>query len=111
VSGEVLRIFAENGQPVEYGSRCSDSTQPETVAGPTRLCSRKFLSPTAGKSPCGSSAPARSWGLHRGGVFRGRRNALHVRFADEAVWHRPGAQPESYLNIPQVISAAEITKR
>jgi acetyl-CoA carboxylase biotin carboxylase subunit len=37
------------------------------------------------------------------------RNALHVRFADEAVCIGPPKSSESYLNIPQVISAAEIT--
>jgi acetyl-CoA carboxylase, biotin carboxylase subunit len=37
------------------------------------------------------------------------RNALHVRFADEAVCIGPPRSSESYLNIPHVISAAEIT--
>lgn len=37
------------------------------------------------------------------------RNALHVRFADEAVCIGPPRSADSYLNIPHVISAAEIT--
>ena len=37
------------------------------------------------------------------------RNSLHVRFADEAVCIGPPRSGESYLNIPHVISAAEIT--
>src|SRR5467141_4117563 len=37
------------------------------------------------------------------------RNSLHVRFADEAICIGPARSSESYLNIPQVISAAEIT--
>src|ERR1700726_1227339 len=37
------------------------------------------------------------------------RHALHVRFADEAVCIGPPRSSDSYLNIPQVISAAEIT--
>jgi len=37
------------------------------------------------------------------------RNALHVRFSDEAVCIGPARSSESYLNIPSVISAAEIT--
>ncbi|MDE3136643.1 MAG: acetyl-CoA carboxylase biotin carboxylase subunit [Acidobacteriota bacterium] len=37
------------------------------------------------------------------------RNALHVRFADEAVCIGPPRSSDSYLNIPAVISAAEIT--
>jgi acetyl-CoA carboxylase biotin carboxylase subunit len=36
------------------------------------------------------------------------RNALHVRFADEAICIGPPRSSESYLNIPSVISAAEI---
>jgi acetyl-CoA carboxylase biotin carboxylase subunit len=37
------------------------------------------------------------------------KNSLHVRFADEAVCIGPPRSGDSYLNIPQVISAAEIT--
>src|SRR3990167_3690990 len=37
------------------------------------------------------------------------RNSLHVRFADEAVCIGPAASIDSYLNIPAIISAAEIT--
>ncbi len=35
--------------------------------------------------------------------------SLHVRFADEAVCVGPGPSSESYLNIPNIIAAAEIT--
>ena len=37
------------------------------------------------------------------------RDALHVRFSDEAVCIGPPPSAQSYLNIPQIISAAEIT--
>jgi acetyl-CoA carboxylase biotin carboxylase subunit len=37
------------------------------------------------------------------------RDSLHVRFADEDVCIGPAPAAESYLNIPAVISAAEIT--
>src|SRR5271157_1649469 len=36
------------------------------------------------------------------------RNSLHVRFADEAICIGPPRPSESYLNVPAVISAAEI---
>ena len=36
-------------------------------------------------------------------------NSLHVRFADEDVCIGPGPSSQSYLNIPQIISAAELT--
>jgi len=37
------------------------------------------------------------------------RNSLHVRFADEAICIGPPPSSESYLNIPAVISAAEVS--
>jgi acetyl-CoA carboxylase biotin carboxylase subunit len=37
------------------------------------------------------------------------RNSLHVKFADEAVCIGPPKSVDSYLNVPAVISAAEIT--
>lgn len=37
------------------------------------------------------------------------RESLHVRFADEAVCIGPPASKDSYLNIPNIISAAELT--
>ena len=39
------------------------------------------------------------------------RNSLHVRFADEAICIGPPQLAQSYLNIPSVISAAEISQR
>src|SRR5688500_6402414 len=37
------------------------------------------------------------------------RHALHVRFADEAICIGPARSIDSYLNIPSVISAAEVS--
>ena len=37
------------------------------------------------------------------------RDSLHVRFADEAVCIGPPSSKDSYLNIPNIISAAELT--
>ena len=37
------------------------------------------------------------------------KESLHVKFADEAVCIGPPPSKESYLNIPSIISAAEIT--
>jgi acetyl-CoA carboxylase, biotin carboxylase subunit len=37
------------------------------------------------------------------------RESLHVRFADEAVCIGPPSSKESYLNIPRIIAAAEVT--
>ena len=37
------------------------------------------------------------------------KDSLHVRFADEAVCIGPPPSRDSYLNIPRIIAAAEIT--
>lgn len=37
------------------------------------------------------------------------RDSLHVKFADESICVGPASPKESYLNIPRVISAAEVT--
>ena len=37
------------------------------------------------------------------------RNAMHVRLADESVCIGPNSASDSYLNIPAIISACEIT--
>ena len=37
------------------------------------------------------------------------KQSLHVKFADEAVCIGPPPSNKSYLNIPSIISAAEIT--
>lgn len=36
-------------------------------------------------------------------------DSLHVRFADEVVCIGPGPSTQSYLNVPRIISAAEVT--
>ena len=52
---------------------------------------------------------ARELGIQTVAVFsEADRNSLHVRFADEAVCIGPSSSLESYLNIPAIISAAEI---
>ncbi len=37
------------------------------------------------------------------------RNAMHVRLADESVCIGPAPSPKSYLNIPAIVTAAQIT--
>jgi acetyl-CoA carboxylase biotin carboxylase subunit len=37
------------------------------------------------------------------------RDSLHVKFADEAICIGPPPSKESYLNVPRIISAAEVT--
>lgn len=49
-------------------------------------------------------------GIHTVAVYStADRDSLHMRFADEAVCLGPPPSRESYLNIPSIIAAAEIT--
>ena len=53
---------------------------------------------------------ARELGIRTVAVYsEADRNALHVRFADEAVCVGPPPARQSYLHIPNIISAADIT--
>lgn len=53
---------------------------------------------------------AREMGIKTVAVYStADRDSLHVRFADEAVCIGPPASAQSYLSIPSIIAAAEIT--
>ena len=53
---------------------------------------------------------ARELGIKTVAVYsEADRDSLHVRFADEAVCIGPPPSKESYLNIPRIIAAAEVT--
>ena len=53
---------------------------------------------------------AREMGIKTVAVYStADRNSLHVRFADEAVCIGPPESAKSYLNIPQIMAAAEVT--
>ncbi|MBC8043997.1 MAG: acetyl-CoA carboxylase biotin carboxylase subunit [Rhizobacter sp.] len=52
----------------------------------------------------------REMGIHTVAVYsKADADSLHVKYADEAVCIGPAASKESYLNIPRLIAAAEIT--
>src|SRR5262249_14161768 len=52
----------------------------------------------------------RGWGRGRVGVLStADADALHVKFADEAVCIGPPPSRQSYLNVPMIISAAEVS--
>ncbi|MFC7050769.1 acetyl-CoA carboxylase biotin carboxylase subunit [Emcibacter nanhaiensis] len=52
----------------------------------------------------------REMGIHTVAVHsEADENAMHVRLADESVCIGPASSAESYLNIPAIIAAAEIT--
>jgi acetyl-CoA carboxylase biotin carboxylase subunit len=70
---------------------------------------RKILIANRGEIALRIIAACRELGVKTVAVYsEADRNSLHVRFADEAICIGPPRSSESYLNIPQVISAAEI---
>jgi len=71
---------------------------------------RKILIANRGEIALRVICAARDLGIKTVAVYsEADRHSLHVRFADEAVCIGPAKSSVSYLNIPAVISAAEIT--
>ena len=70
---------------------------------------RKILIANRGEIALRILSACKELGIHTVAVYsEADRHSLHVRFADEAICIGPPRSSESYLNIPQVISAAEI---
>src|SRR6187397_1767700 len=71
---------------------------------------RKVLIANRGEIACRIIWTCKEMGIKTVAVHsEADREALHVRYADEAVCIGPPPSAESYLNIPAIISAAEIT--
>ncbi len=71
---------------------------------------KKILIANRGEIACRIIWACRELGIKTVAVHsEADREALHVRYADEAVCIGPAPSPRSYLNIPQIIAAAEIT--
>ena len=70
---------------------------------------RKILIANRGEIALRILAACKELGVRTVAVYsEADQHSLHVRFADEAICIGPPRSAESYLNIPQVISAAEI---
>src|ERR1035437_6290483 len=71
---------------------------------------RKVLIANRGEIALRVICACKDLGIHTVAVYsEADRYSLHVRFADEAICIGPAKSSLSYLNIPSVISAAEIT--
>jgi acetyl-CoA carboxylase biotin carboxylase subunit len=71
---------------------------------------RKILIANRGEIACRIIWTCKEMGIKTVAVHsEADREALHVRFADEAICIGGNPSAESYLNIPSIISAAEIT--
>ena len=70
---------------------------------------RKVLIANRGESALRVINACKEMGIRTVAVYsEADRNSLHVKFADEAICIGPPPSRDSYLNIPSVISAAEI---
>ena len=70
---------------------------------------RKVLIANRGEIALRIISACREMGVRTVAVYsEADRNSLHVRFADEAICIGPPRSSDSYLNVPAVISAAEI---
>ncbi len=70
---------------------------------------RKILIANRGEIACRIVWTCKEMGIRTVAVYsEADRDSLHVRFADEAICIGPASSAQSYLNIPAVISAAEI---
>src|SRR4029079_18610086 len=71
---------------------------------------KKILIANRGEIALRVICPCRELGIKTVAVYsEADENSLHVRFADEDVCIGPPRSADSYLNVPAVISAAEIT--
>src|SRR5207247_7345226 len=75
--------------------------------GPRRF--RKILIANRGEIACRIIWTCKEMGIRTVAVHSDiDRDSLHVRYADEAACIGPAPSAQSYLNIPAIISAAEI---
>ena len=71
---------------------------------------KKILVANRGEIALRVICACRELGIRTVAIFsEADRDSLHVRFADEAVCVGPAQSSESYLKVPSVISAAEVT--
>ena len=101
--GEIVKCYVENGQPVQYrGTAVRDSRQISMF--------KKILVANRGEIALRVIVACRELGIKTVAVYsEADENSLHVRFADEDVCIGPAQSARSYLNVPAIISAAEIT--
>jgi len=96
---------------VSGASQLAGIANPEAVwSEATEIMFKKILIANRGEIALRVICACKELGVKTVAVYSDAdRNSLHVRFADEAICIGPPRSSESYLNIPAVISAAEIT--
>lgn len=82
----------------------------QSRSGSQTLLFKKILIANRGEIALRVIRAARELGIKTVAVYsEADRDSLHVKFADEAVCIGPAPGKESYLNIPRLIAAAEVT--
>src|SRR6185437_16152166 len=101
------RNWWKTGGPWNTARRCSPSGR---VKGERPLMFEKILIANRGEIAVRIICACKDLGIRTVAVYsEADRNSLHTRFADEAVCIGPAKSARSYLDIPSVISAAEIS--
>ena len=103
-AGHVAAMLVENGEPVNSAKRCSSSNSrdvPHARESAHRQPRRNRAARLARLPELGIKTVA----VHS----KADRNLKHVLLADETVCIGPPPSRESYLNMPAIISAAEVT--
>src|SRR5436189_2176868 len=97
------------GSPSSTGSLSLASVQAGRNSRARHAMFQKILVANRGEIALRIICACKELGIRTVAVYsEADRNSLHVRFADEAICIGPPRSAESYLNIPAVISAAEI---
>ena len=105
--GEIVSAYVENGKPVQYGERLFAI---KTGLSVRTTMFKKILIANRGEIALRVICACRELGIKTVAVYsEADENSLHVRFADEDVCIGPARSADSYLNVPAIISAAEIT--
>jgi hypothetical protein len=132
VKGKIVKVLVEDASPVEYDQPCSSSIRPNVSksgvaksitplcplfiphSSPSRGCIqsmfKKILIANRGEIALRIIRTCKEMGIKTVAIYStADRDSLHVRFADEAVCIGPPPSSESYLNVPRIMAAVEIT--
>jgi len=79
------------------------------IPPPQKPCSKKFSSPTVANRPAHPACLPRNGHQDGRRLFEADRDAKYVKLADESVCIGPAPSSQSYLHVPSIIAAAEVT--
>jgi acetyl-CoA carboxylase biotin carboxyl carrier protein len=112
VAGEVVKVHREAAARAIRGASLQHPARPLAVRGQTAAPAmfKKILIANRGEIALRVIWACKELGVKTVAVYsEADAQGLHVRFADQAVCIGPPRNIDSYLNIPAIISAAEIT--